>query len=112
MWLDDMDRGGRGVCQPAKGPLGRAIRGLRHDLVMSQERLGQLVGVSQTAVSKLERGGNSWDLFCRLVEATGGRPVVSIERSLTQRELFAAYLNDDDIDLDTMDLPDYDADGW
>ena len=117
MWLDDMDRGGRGICQPAKGPLGRAIRGLRHDLVISQERLGQLVGVSQTAVSKLERGGSSWSLFCRLVEAAGGRPVVTIERMLTQRELFAAYLNDDEIDLDSLDLdsldlPERDEDGW
>jgi transcriptional regulator with XRE-family HTH domain len=112
MWFDDMDLGGRGVCQPAKGPLGRAIRGLRHDLVISQERLGALVGVSQTAVSKLERGGGSWSLFCRLVEAAGGRPVVTIERIPTQRELFAAYMNDDDFDFERMDLPESDEDGW
>jgi transcriptional regulator with XRE-family HTH domain len=112
MWFDDMDLGGRGVCQPAKGPLGRALRALRHDLVISQERLGALAGVSQTAVSKLERGAPSWDIFCRLVEAVGGRPVVTVERIPTKRELFAAYENGDDVDFDNMDLPEYDEDGW
>jgi predicted transcriptional regulator len=93
MWLDDMDRGGRGIYQPAQGPLGRAVRGLRHELFLSQERLGALAGVSQTAVSRLELGRHvSWSLFCRLVDAVGGQPVVTIERVLTERELFEAFL--------------------
>lgn len=112
MWLDDMDIGGRGVCQPAKGPLGRAIRALRHDLVISQERLGALAGVSQTAVSQLERGGSSWATFCRLVEAAGGQPVVTIERIPTKREAFAAFMDDDDVDVESLGLPEYDEDGW
>ena len=82
-----MDYGGRGIVQPAKGPLGRAVRGARHDLHLSQQRLADLAGVSQTAVSKLELGRPSWSLFCKLVDAVGGRPVVTIEGLLTDREI-------------------------
>ena len=46
------------------------------------------------------------------MEAAGGRPVVTIERILTKREAFAAYMNDEDLDFDNMDLPEYDEDGW
>lgn len=107
-----MDRGGRGVCQPAKGPLGRALRGLRHQLFLSQERFGALAGVSQKTVSKLELGASgSWSTFCRLVEAAGGRPVITIERIPTKRELFSDF-DFDDVDLDALQLPDTDDDGW
>ena len=78
MWLDDMDIGGRGVVLPAKGPLGRALRAARNDLLLSQEQLARSVGTSQAAVSRLERGAPSWSLFCRLVDAMGGVPVVTI----------------------------------
>ena len=93
MWLDEIDRGGRGIYQPAQGPLGRALRGLRQDLWLSQERLGAIAGVSQTTISRLELGRHvNWALFCRLVEAAGGRPVVTIERIPTERELFDDWL--------------------
>ena len=79
MWLDDMDIGGRGIVQPAKGPLGRATRQIRLDLLISQQRLADIVGVSQTTISRLERGHGSWALFHRIVEAVGGKPVVTVE---------------------------------
>jgi DNA-binding XRE family transcriptional regulator len=88
MWFDDMDRGGKGICQPAKGPLGRALRGLRHDLWLSQKQLGDAIGVCQTTVSKIELGQlESWALFCRLIEGVGGRPIVTVERIRTAREV-------------------------
>ena len=74
-----MDIGGRGVVLPAKGPLGRALRAARLDLLLSQEQLARSVGASQAAVSRLERGAPNWSLFCRLVDAMGGVPVVTIE---------------------------------
>jgi predicted transcriptional regulator len=97
MWFDDMDIGGRGIVQPAKGPLGRALRAARHDIFVSQKRLADAAGVSQAAVSRLERGTPSWRLFCQLIEVMGGRPVVTIERVPTDRE-FLASLDDGWID--------------
>jgi hypothetical protein len=47
-------------------------------------------------VSKIELGRPSWALFCRLVEAVGGRPVVMIERIPTAREVTEAVMNDED----------------
>jgi transcriptional regulator with XRE-family HTH domain len=113
VWLDSMDGDGRGICQPAKGPLGRALRELRHDLWLSQERLGALAGVSQTAVSRLELGRGSWPLFCRLVQAVGGYPVVTIERIPTPREVADAYLNDaDPYPKGWAPEPEAAGDGW
>ncbi|HET6909545.1 MAG TPA: helix-turn-helix transcriptional regulator [Mycobacteriales bacterium] len=88
MWFDDMDIGGRGIVQPAKGPLGRSLRATRLDLLMSQERLAEAVGASQAAISRLERGAPSWNLFCRCVDALGGRPVVTIEGIETERMMW------------------------
>ena len=89
MWLDDMDIGGRGIVRPAQGPLGRALREARLSVLMSQARLAAAVGSSQTAISRVELGQPNWRLFTRCVEALGGRPVVTIERIRTERELFA-----------------------
>jgi len=108
MWLDSMDVGGRGIVQPAKGPLGRALRAARHDLFLSQRQLGELAGVSQTAVSKLELGRPSWSLFCRLVEAMGGRATVGVERMLTDREIMHLLASGEDLPID----PDADPDDW
>lgn len=79
MWLDDFDVGGRGICRPAVGPLGRALRGARLDQFLSQERLAEVAGVHQTQVSKLELGAPKWAMFCHLVKTLGGHPVVTIE---------------------------------
>ena len=87
-----MDIGGRGICQPAKGPLGRALRAIRHDLHLSQQRVADIAGVNQSTISRLERGGGNWTLFCRIVETLGGRPVITVERVHTERELMDAYL--------------------
>lgn len=95
MWFDEMDIGGRGIVRPAQGPLGRALRGARLDVLMSQERLAAVAGVSQTAISRVELGAPNWDLFCRCIEALGGRPVVSIERIRTERERYADLLGGD-----------------
>ena len=96
MWFDDMDQKGRGICRPAQGPLGRSLRGLRHELWLSQQQLADIAGVSQTTVSKIELGSPSWSLFCQLVEAVGGRPVVSIERIPTTGEITRALENGED----------------
>lgn len=77
--LDDFDIGGRGVCRPAVGPLGRALRAARRTHFISQESLAKAAGVHQTQVSKLELGAPNWNLFCRLVDALGGRPIVTVE---------------------------------
>jgi transcriptional regulator with XRE-family HTH domain len=89
MWLDDIDIGGRGICRPAVGPLGRAVRGARLQLFLSQERLAKVAGVQQTRVSKLELGAADWKLFCRLVNAIGGEPVVTIQPLPSESERWA-----------------------
>jgi transcriptional regulator with XRE-family HTH domain len=94
VWFDDIDIGGRGIVQPAQGPLGRALRYARYDVLLSQQRLADLAGVSQSAVSRLERGADSWRLFCRLTEVIGGEPVVTIELLPAARERFGS--RDDD----------------
>lgn len=96
MWFEDVDVGGRGIVQPAKGPLGRALRWARHDLFLSQEQIARIAGVSQATVSRLERGAPNWSVFCRIVDAIGARPVVTVERLLTPREVMAAYIDGDD----------------
>lgn len=77
--LADIDIGGRGISRPAVGPLGGAIRVARRQKFLSQAELAKVAGVHQTLVSKLELGAPNWTLFCRLAEALGGRPVVTIE---------------------------------
>jgi DNA-binding XRE family transcriptional regulator len=88
MWLDDIDLGGRGICRPAVGPLGRALRGARLDQFLSQERLAEVAGVHQTQVSRLELGAPKWALFCHLVKTLGGHPVVTIEPLTKEDEEF------------------------
>ena len=79
MWLDDIDIGGRGICRPAVGPLGRAMRGARLQQFLSQETLAKVAGVHQTQVSRLELGAPNWRLFCHLIKALGGEPIVTVE---------------------------------
>jgi transcriptional regulator with XRE-family HTH domain len=95
MWFDDMDIGGRGICQPAKGPMGRAVRAARNDLLLSQQRVADIVGVSQSAISRLERGGGTWHLFSAVMEALGARPEISVTRILSEREELERYATDD-----------------
>ena len=89
MWLDDMDVGGRGICRPAVGPLGRALRGARQHVFMSQETLARAAGVHQTQVSRLELGAANWALFCRLINTIGGEPVVTIQPLVAERDPWA-----------------------
>ncbi|MDQ1684948.1 MAG: hypothetical protein QOC82_1685 [Frankiaceae bacterium] len=79
MWLDDIDRGGRGIVRPAVGPLGRALRTARLQVFLSQASLAKAAGVHQTQVSKLELGAPNWALFCRLIKSVGGEPLVTIQ---------------------------------
>jgi predicted transcriptional regulator len=99
VWFDDIDIGGRGLVHPAQGPLGRALRQLRHDLFMSQAQLARAAGVSQPVISRLERGAPNWRIFHRCVDAVGGQPVVTVtgvetEKMLWER-LFAAAAEGD-----------------
>jgi DNA-binding XRE family transcriptional regulator len=93
MWFDDIDIGGRGIVQPAKGPLGRALRAARHDVMLSQQQLADVAGAQQASISRLERGAPNWVLFCRLVEAIGGEPRVSVEPIPGKSELWNARDN-------------------
>jgi len=95
MWLDDMDVGGRGIVRPAKGPLGRVLREARLSVFMSQARLAMAVGASQPAISRVELGAPNWRLFCQCLEALGGRPVITVERVRTERELWNDLLGDE-----------------
>lgn len=88
MWLDDMDIGGRGVVLPAKGPLGRCLREARLELFLSQQRLADIGGTTQAAISRLERGAPNWRLFCELIDVLGGRPVVTVESVETERMFY------------------------
>jgi DNA-binding XRE family transcriptional regulator len=87
MWFDDIDLGGRGIVRPAVGPLGRALRGARLQVFMSQESLAKAAGVHQTQVSKLELGAPNWSLFCKLVETLGGEPLVTVAPLPAERDL-------------------------
>ena len=79
MWFDDFDIGVRGLVLPAQGPFGRVLRAARYDALLSQEQLAELAGVSQSSISRIERGQGSWTLFVKLMEVIGGRPVVAVE---------------------------------
>lgn len=94
MWLDDIDVGGRGVVLPAVGPLGRAVRGLRHDLFLSQQGLADIVGVDQSTISRLERGAPNWALFCRILEAVGAEPQLRVDPLKTPAELLGELTDD------------------
>lgn len=89
MWLDDIDRGGRGIVRPAVGPLGRALRTARLRQFMSQETLAKAAGVRQTQVSRVELGAPNWTLFCHLIKTLGGAPVVTVEPIDTGLEALA-----------------------
>ena len=91
MWFDDIDIGGRGIVRPAVGPLGRALRTARLDVLLSQQRLADSAGGSQGAVSRRELGAPNLRLFCQLIDILGGRPVVTIESLPTMADLAAKY---------------------
>ena len=95
MWFDEMDIGGRGIVRPAQGPLGRVLREARLSVFMSQARLADAIGASQTAISRVELGYPSWRLFSQCIEALGGRPVVTIERARSEQDLYRELFGPD-----------------
>lgn len=52
--------------------LGKALRGLRERLGLSQEELAAFAGLSRTSLGEIERGETnpSFDTLCRLAAAT------------------------------------------
>ncbi|MBV9293620.1 MAG: helix-turn-helix transcriptional regulator [Frankiales bacterium] len=108
MWFDDMDLGGRGIVQPAKGPLGRALRQVRLDLYLSQESVARIIGTTQRTISRLELGQPNWPLFVRAVEALGARPVITLEATLSPRDIRERLAAGLDIPFD----PDAVDDDW
>lgn len=111
-WLEDIDVGGRGICQPAKGPLGRALRQVRRDLLLSQPQVARIAGVSQSTVSRVELGAPNWPVFSRIIDVLGGRPIVTVERLRTPRELTQALMAGDG-NFDELRMPgEFRSDGW
>jgi predicted transcriptional regulator len=108
MWLDSIDNGGRGIVLPARGPLGRALRAARLDVLLSQQRLATYAGISQAAVSRLELGSPNWKLFAHLIDVLGGRPVVTVEQVLSPREIVARYMRGEQV----PGIPDEPVDDW
>ena len=65
--------------------LSAVLRGLRQTRSLSQTQVGQLLGVNQKRVARIENvpGVTSFDQIARLVSAMGGRIVIEAARSPT-----------------------------
>ncbi|HET7312673.1 MAG TPA: helix-turn-helix transcriptional regulator [Mycobacteriales bacterium] len=78
---------------PAEGELGKALRGARDRVVWSQKELAAITGVTQSVISRMERGQRTnWATFCRLLEAMGLEPVVTTRRRKSDLEVEAERL--------------------
>jgi transcriptional regulator with XRE-family HTH domain len=117
-WDEDVPAGGP---LPADGVLGVVLRAARYDKVLSQKELAARSGVTQSVISRMERGARTnWQVFCRLLDAMDLEPVVTTRRRtadldrevkrlatmtaidrLVERDLFLEWL--------PKDLP---ASGW
>lgn len=85
-WDDDVAPAGQPLA--AEGSLGVALRAARYAKVWSQKELAAKSGVTQSVISRMERGLRSnWAIFCRLLDAMELEPVVTTRRRRTELEL-------------------------
>ena len=83
-WDEDMPLTGP---LPAEGLLGVALRAARDRKVLSQKELATLSGVTQSVISRMERGSRTnWQAFCRLLDAMDLEPVVTTRRRKSDLE--------------------------
>jgi len=77
-WDEDMPLTGP---LPAEGLLGVALRAARDRKVLSQKELAAKSGITQSVISRMERGTRTnWQAFCRLLDAMDLEPVVTTRR--------------------------------
>jgi cystathionine gamma-synthase len=79
------------------GLLGDVLRQVRDRSLMSQRQLAGRLGVSQGAISRLERGRYpSWALFCRALDAMGHEPDLSAHQAEPPAPCEADEMTEDD----------------
>lgn len=72
---------------PSEGVLGTVLRDARERAVLSQKELATLTGITQSVISRMERGQRTnWSAFCRLLDAMELEPVVSARRRRSDLE--------------------------
>ena len=72
--------------------IGDLIKEKRKSIGLSQKALGDAVGISDTAVQRIESGAHKtprWDTLCKIAKALGFHPFEIL--------LYAGYITDEDL---------------